>query len=518
MAKDLFRDLDGVDVSSKYDEQNAKVDRETRINNLNIKILALSKGKRNLEWAKRVVACYEQDIISNEDILNEVKHYEKFESFIEEAEPFLEEENKRIQAENEKKKELEAIERKKRVQELDVKRAERKQVYVKAHEIDEKIKMLDYSERNLAWCKKVDELYDELDSFDGEVKKNCTNLVLLDELRSQTSMVMKLTKIEEEFKHVKPDNGLDKDRDWCIETLYFINNINKSSNFYINCKGWINKIYAEVDKAKKAISIITEDRKIQQLLDANYRREHAKEVQEQEELEIQKKLEEEKRLEEERKEKERQEKLRIKEEKRKQELKLEQEKQAKIKAELDARKEYVDSIISEANLLNLQCEEKNNKITICGYGKKIPSIIKIPDGVEVIEGFAFARCKKISEVYIPNSVETIGDYAFEKCKKLTNVVIDGEMYGINKFAFQQCAKLKSVIANNIKNIQESTFEGCVNLKTVEMEKLDFVCMNGFSGCKKLVSIKSDQHINYQDNAFAGCKHLDNDTRYLIMRR
>jgi len=518
MAKDLFSDLEGVDVSSKYDDQNAKVDRETRINNLNIKILALSKGKRNLDWAKRVVACYEQDIIPNEEILSDVKHYEKFEAFIEEAEPFLEAENKKVQVENEKKKELEAIERKKRVQELELKRAERKQVYVKAHEVDEKIKMLDYSERNLDFCKKVDEIYDEMDEFDSEVKKLCTNLRLLDELRSQIPIIMKLVKAEEEFKHIKPSNGLDEDREWCIEILDFINKIDKSSNFYLNCKGWVNKIFTEVDKAKKAISIITEDRRIQELLDANYRRKHAKEIQEQEEFERQKKLEEEKRLEEARKEKERQEKLRIKEEKRKQQLKLEEEKQAKIKAELDARKEYVDSIVREAQELKLKCEERDNKITIYGFEKKIGTVIRIPDGVEVIDSFAFANCKRITDIYIPNCVTIIREYAFEKCKKLTSVVSDSEMNFIDRFTFKNCNKLKTIVANNVTSVQESAFEGCVGLKTVEMERLNFVGENGFSGCKSLVNIKSKQNIEYRDGAFNGCKRLNKETRYLIRQR
>lgn len=518
MAKDLFSDLEGVDVSSKYDEQNAKIDRDARINNLNIKILALGKGKKNLEWAKRVVACYEQDIIPNEDILSEVKHYDKFEAFIVEAEPFLEAENKRVQAENEKKKEREAIERKKRVQELDAKRAERKQVYVKAHEIDEEIKMLDYSERNLAWCKKIDEVYAKMDEFDSEVKKLCTNLRLLDELRSQIPLIMKLTKVEEEFKHINPSNGLDKDRDWCNEVLAFINSIDKSSDFYINNKGWINKIYADVDKAKKAVSLITEDRKIQQLLDANYRREHAKEIQEQEELEKQKKLEEEKRLERELKEKEKQEKLRIQEEKRKQQLKLEEEKQTKLQAELDTRKEYVDSIVREAGELKLKCEERDNKITIFGYEKKIGAVIKIPDGVEVIDDFAFANCKNIVDVYIPSSVTSIREYAFEKCKKLTSVISDSEMNFIDRFTFKNCKKLKTIVANNVTSVEECAFDGCVNLKAVEMERLKFVGEYGFNGCKSLVSIKSKQNIEYRDGAFNGCRRLNNETRYLIMRR
>eukprot|EP00435_Cladocopium_sp_Y103_P025913 s5412_g6.t1 len=50
-------------------------------------------------------------------------------------------------------------------------------------------------------------------------------------------------------------------------------------------------------------------------------------------------------------------------------------------------------------------------------------ILQIPEGVKVIDEFAFHDCKSVAVLYIPNSVTAIGKAAFHGCTSLTNVMI-----------------------------------------------------------------------------------------------
>jgi hypothetical protein len=45
--------------------------------------------------------------------------------------------------------------------------------------------------------------------------------------------------------------------------------------------------------------------------------------------------------------------------------------------------------------------------------------VRIPDGVEVIEAWAFRCCKELCEVHIPKSVKFIDWMSFSECPKLT---------------------------------------------------------------------------------------------------
>lgn len=519
MVKNLFGDLEGVDVLDKYDRHNAFMEKVEKINRLNERILSLSKETKNLEWAKRVVSFYENDIIDNEDILSEVKYFDKLDALVVEAEKYLKQEWEILEKENQLKKEKEALERKQRVKELDKKRAERKEVFVRAHEIDDEIQLLDYSNRTKKWCDEVYEYYTYMDTIDIEVKKHCQNLRTLDELRVETTIVSKLLQAEEKVGHINSSLANEEDYDWCKSILEFINKIDKSSNIYNKNKGWFNIVYGKIEKVKNQMAIVVEDRKIARLIQ-NYRdKEQAEKKRLQETLENDKRIEQERKLEQERKkeeERKKQEELKLQEEERQRQLKLEEEKKAKLEAEREARKEIVESIIKDAKALKLKCVEKDSKITIEGFDKGVGSVIKIPDGVEVIGAFAFYSCKKLVEIHIPNSVNHIEEYAFSKCKRLRKVFIySDDVNIIEKFTFQDCKKLKTIVANGVDHIQESAFEDCSSLVSVEMKKLSYVYIHAFRRCKKLKSIKSDKIIQNEKMAFHLCNRLDKKTRGIL---
>ena len=45
--------------------------------------------------------------------------------------------------------------------------------------------------------------------------------------------------------------------------------------------------------------------------------------------------------------------------------------------------------------------------------------VTIPDGINTIDSYAFARCFKLASIIIPDSVTSISDYAFYSCHNLT---------------------------------------------------------------------------------------------------
>ncbi|MGM9860011.1 MAG: leucine-rich repeat domain-containing protein [Muribaculaceae bacterium] len=59
-------------------------------------------------------------------------------------------------------------------------------------------------------------------------------------------------------------------------------------------------------------------------------------------------------------------------------------------------------------------EFKNNK--------QLTSYI-IPDGIKLIDSFAFAGCTSLESVVIPDSVKEIGYNAFEECPSLRKIII-----------------------------------------------------------------------------------------------
>ena len=46
----------------------------------------------------------------------------------------------------------------------------------------------------------------------------------------------------------------------------------------------------------------------------------------------------------------------------------------------------------------------------------------IPDGVTVIDNYAFDYCEQLGKVTLGKGVRSIGDFAFDGCKKLKSVV------------------------------------------------------------------------------------------------
>lgn len=84
----------------------------------------------------------------------------------------------------------------------------------------------------------------------------------------------------------------------------------------------------------------------------------------------------------------------------------------------------------------------------------------IPDGVQIIETFAFNREQKenIEILSLPKTLEIIENRAFEHCEKLKSVVIPSNVRKIGKEAFNWGIVLSEVVFEGSPEIDEGAFE------------------------------------------------------------
>ena len=117
-------------------------------------------------------------------------------------------------------------------------------------------------------------------------------------------------------------------------------------------------------------------------------------------------------------------------------------------------------------------------------GKKDISF-EIPEGVTVIDEFAFAFCENIKEISFPSSLKEIKEWAFTDCLSLENITFSDGIDNIGRNAFGHCDSLTNVtIPGNIKAISYGMFGYCKSLKTVVIE-------NGVTTINELAFIRCD---------------------------
>ena len=91
--------------------------------------------------------------------------------------------------------------------------------------------------------------------------------------------------------------------------------------------------------------------------------------------------------------------------------------------------------------------------------------ICIPEGVEIIDDFAFRDNKKLKTVHIPDSVITIAYGAFQGCTALKTVHFGKKVTLIGEQAFYHCEALESAIfTHELWQVRAHAFAFCNSLK------------------------------------------------------
>ncbi len=188
--------------------------------------------------------------------------------------------------------------------------------------------------------------------------------------------------------------------------------------------------------------------------------------------------------------------------------------------------------------------------------KTVTSVV-IPEGVEIIEKFAFSNCDKLKTVTLPESCKTINHYAFQGCDLLTDVNFD-YVTVIGTGAFSQCksltcedlgganlkgvyniganafynTRLSSVVLTNLGRCGTAAFANCSQLVSVQLgqktriaERMfentalktvtvysDMIGDKAFHGCQDLTAVTLESDMTYLGaNAFDGCTSLSSVT-------
>ncbi len=93
----------------------------------------------------------------------------------------------------------------------------------------------------------------------------------------------------------------------------------------------------------------------------------------------------------------------------------------------------------------------------------------IPQGIEVIEEFAFSECTSLTSISIPNSVTSIGEDAFTKCSSLDSISIPDSVTSIGGGVFDSCPLLTNItIPDSVTSIGGWAFASCLSLTSLSI--------------------------------------------------
>ena len=108
----------------------------------------------------------------------------------------------------------------------------------------------------------------------------------------------------------------------------------------------------------------------------------------------------------------------------------------------------------------------NNMKTLIQYPiASAESEYSIPEGIEKVEGKAFAFCKNLTKINFPISLRIIDESSFTCCDNIRSIFIGRNVELIGENAFMFCSSLnKAYILNDNITIQDNAFGFCSMLK------------------------------------------------------
>ncbi len=136
--------------------------------------------------------------------------------------------------------------------------------------------------------------------------------------------------------------------------------------------------------------------------------------------------------------------------------------------------------------------------------------VTLPEGLNTIGYGAFYHCDSLSEVAIPDSVQVIEPYAFARTPWLTAwengsgeeflIVGDGIL-----LAYRGSGS-KITVPEGVKTIAQGCFSGHTGIVSVSLPaSLKVICEEAFAGCSNLAAVSGAVNVErIEDRAFAGC--------------
>lgn len=142
------------------------------------------------------------------------------------------------------------------------------------------------------------------------------------------------------------------------------------------------------------------------------------------------------------------------------------------------------------------------------YADKLTEI-NLPEGVRVIEEWAFAKCFSADKIILRDGLETIGDHAFLKCRNVKEIVIPKTCKLVDVSAFYQCRSAESIeIAEGVEVLKKGAFEECEALKQVTVpNSVKTMEPYIFYNCTALESCKMGSPEIMEKDIFTGTKQV-----------
>ena len=149
----------------------------------------------------------------------------------------------------------------------------------------------------------------------------------------------------------------------------------------------------------------------------------------------------------------------------------------------------------------------------------------IPDGVTIINSFAFEACQNLTSITIPDSVKEIGEDAFYGCTGLTSISVaeNNSVYdsrnNCNAVIETATGKLlfgcqNTVIPDGVTGIDSFVFNGCTGLTSINIpDSVTSIGYRAFYGCTGLTSVTiPDSVTSIDDYAFG---YYNSDHNYFL---
>lgn len=137
--------------------------------------------------------------------------------------------------------------------------------------------------------------------------------------------------------------------------------------------------------------------------------------------------------------------------------------------------------------------------------------IKLPEGLQRIGNNAFYACYNLSAIALPASLKHLGESAFWGCINLQGVTLPAGLQEISHCTFKMCLKLKEAeIPESVKSVGRWSFSDCEALQTLTLPQgLEGISDHMLSGCKSLSRIDLPEGITkIGEWAFSGCSALE----------
>lgn len=164
------------------------------------------------------------------------------------------------------------------------------------------------------------------------------------------------------------------------------------------------------------------------------------------------------------------------------------------------------TFLREINIPNSLRKIGSSAFSLC---ESLESPILLPEGIEEIPDRCFANCCKLNEVRLPSSLKTIGESAFSN-SGLKFVELPYGLRAIGKEAFCGCRLIKAEIPGSVTELGESAFASNVCLETLRLpEGLKSVPTKLASGCASLKDIVIPTSVKtVMFAAFSNCGSLE----------